>query len=42
MPEKSRNDHGATRANWIVFVVLAAVAAALYAAMFIKPPTFGH
>ncbi len=41
MTEKSRHEYGARRANWILFVVLTAVAAALYAAMFIKPATFG-
>ncbi len=35
MIDKSR-DPGARRANWLVFAVLAAVALALYASMFIK------
>ncbi len=35
MIDKSR-DPGARRANWLVFVVLVAVALALYASMFIK------
>ncbi len=35
MIDKSR-DPGMRRANWLVFAVLAAVALALYASMFIK------
>jgi len=41
MIDPSRREQRARRANWLLFVVLAAVAAALYAAMFIKPSTFG-
>ncbi len=42
MPEKSRNDHDATTANWILLAVLVGVAVALYAFVFMNPPTFGH
>ena len=36
MTEKSRRDAGARRANWLVLGVLAAVALAMYASMFVK------
>jgi len=42
MTEKSRTDAGVSRANWILFAVLVGVAAALYAFVFMNPPTFGH
>jgi hypothetical protein len=42
MTEKSRTDNGVSRANWILFAVLAGVAAALYAFVLINPPTFSH
>jgi hypothetical protein len=42
MTEKSRNDHDPTRANWILFAILAALAVALYAGMFFDPPNFSH
>ncbi len=42
MTEKSRSDQGVSRANWILFAILAAVAAALYVGMFFDPPTFGR
>ena len=42
MTEKSRSDPGASRANWILFAVLAAVAAALYLFVILHPPVFGR
>ncbi len=41
MIDKSHRDQAARRANWLLLIVLAAVAVAMYASIFVKLSKFG-